>query len=485
MNHDVVYYFGLSLVLVAIIGIIVFLYRLNIIKKTLDLKGILKKYLVFIIGIPLIFLIGFILLNVAFFIDEATINNMNLHNIVLDGGHLTLTYLFGTLFTIFLFTSIYGVYLTYFIPNINEKLKKISKITYISAIVLGVVSFICYTEGIAPYLVYPLANTLHIGEKGIVLLRNPSAKGLNIALYAVFILSGALLVLLICNHLAYKYYGEHGLLYTCFFIAFPCGVIGARLWYVILDISNKGSMSQYVQDWTKIFDIRQGGLGIMGGAILGIIGGVTTMLILKYALKRKPYTKMNYLFVADFIVPAILVAQAIGRWGNFFNNEVNGYPISVEYFAFLPTFIKNQMMYADHGSSSLQPGMIYLPLFFIEFCTNLIGYFVLYYGFGRKYFSKWFIKFTNLFIKDKDKKLINVDSYHADGTLVGGYLVWYGVTRAILEPLRTGSDYFKSSEITSYVMIGGGILIIIFFILFKVLYLDRKPLKEVDVQKDE
>ena len=182
MNHDVVYYFGLSLVLVAIIGIIVFLYRLNIIKKTLDLKGILKKYLVFIIGIPLIFLIGFILLNVAFFIDEATTNNMNLHNIVLDGGHLTLTYLFGTLFTIFLFTSIYGVYLTYFIPNINEKLKKISKITYISAIVLGVVSFICYTEGIAPYLVYPLANTLHIGEKGIVLLRNPSAKGLNIAL---------------------------------------------------------------------------------------------------------------------------------------------------------------------------------------------------------------------------------------------------------------------------------------------------------------
>ena len=247
------------------------------------------------------------------------------------------------------------------------------------------------------------------------------------------------------------------------------------------NIQNNKDMQTLADYYAKSLSPSEG----LGGAILGIIGGVTTMLILKYALKRKPYTKMNYLFVADFIVPAILVAQAIGRWGNFFNNEVNGYPISVEYFAFLPTFVKNQMMYADHGSSSLQPGMIYLPLFFIEFCTNLIGYFVLYYGFGRKYFSKWFIKFTNLFIKDKDKKLINVDSYHADGTLVGGYLVWYGVTRAILEPLRTGSDYFKSSEITSYVMIGGGILIIIFFILFKALYLDRKPLKEVGVQKDE
>lgn len=485
MNHDLVYYFGLSLVLLSVIGVILFIYRINIIKKNLDLKGILKKYLVFIIAIPVVFLVGFILLNIAFYIDEATINNMTLHNITLDAGHLTLTYLFGTLFSILLFIAIYGVYLTYFIPGIDEKLKKIFKISYISSIVLGVVSFICYTEGIAPYLIYPLANTIHIGEKGILLLRNPSAKGLNIALYAVFILSGALIVLLICNHLAYKYYGEHGLLYTCFFIAFPCGVIGARLWYVILDITNKGSASQYVMDWTKIFDIREGGLGIMGGAILGIIGGVTTMLILKYALKRKPYTKMNFLFVADFIIPTILVAQAIGRWGNFFNNEVNGYPLSVNYFAFLPTFIKNQMMYADHGSSSLEPGMIYLPLFFIEFCTNLIGYFVLYYGFGRKYFSKWLIKFINLFSKEKDEKLVNFDSYHANGTLVGGYLVWYGVTRAILEPLRTGSDYFKSSEITSYVMIGGGVLLIILFILYNEFYLNKKLLNDKKANNNE
>ena len=85
----------------------------------------------------------------------------------------------------------------------------------------------------------------------------------------------------------------------------------------------------------------------------------------------------------------------------------------------------------------LENGKFYVPLFFVEFLSNLAGYFILEYLI-RKLLGK----------------------YHSDGSLLGGYLIWYGVTRAILEPLRTEADYYATSEITSYIMIGGGLLIV-------------------------
>lgn len=474
MIHDVIYYLGLILCLGGIVLASYFINRVNSKKKTLVLQDNLKKYGLFGILGSITFLVGFILLNVAFYIDEATIAHLNELQISVKPLHQFLTYFFGIVFVLSLFAFIYNFFLYYYLNEVDMKYRKIFKYIFVISIPLVIVSFILFSEGNAPYLIYPLHNVIHIGEGGIILVREgTSLKGLNIALYAVFILGGALLVLGICDHFAYKYYGEHSLLYTCFLIAFPSGIIGARAWYVILDISDNGANSIYTQDWTKIFDIRSGGLGIMGGAILGIVAGVSVMLVLKYGLKRKPYTKMNYLHVADFIIPTILIAQAIGRWGNFFNNEVNGNLVDINSFAFLPTFIKNQMAFADHGRTMAPIGQIFLPLFFIEFCTNIIGYFVLYYGFGRGFFSKYTIKFINLFSKN-DQKIIKHETYHADGSLNGGYLIWYGATRAILEPLRTGSDFYKTSIISSYIMIGGGVLIVIGCILYKALYTDKK-----------
>lgn len=478
MTHDVVYYFGLSFFILGIIGLFLTIGFMNKKKKTLDLQGLFKKYGVFCIIATVLFLIGFILLNVAFYIDEATINLLKENNLTVKPIHQFYTYFFGIIFVISLFSAIYNFFFCYYLPLEDLKIRKIFKAAWIISTVVFAVSFIVFSEGNAPYLSYPLANTIHIGKEGIILVRNTgNLGGLNIALYAIFILSGAILVLFICDHFCYKFYHYHGLLYTCFLIAFPAGIIGARLRYVVLDISASGASSQYVQDWTKIFDFKAGGLGIMGGAILGIIAGVSTMLVLKYGLKRKEYRNINYLHLVDFIVPTILIAQAIGRWGNFFNNEVNGYPVPVSYFSFLPTFIKNNMHFAEHGSTSLPADQIYLPLFFIESVTNLIGYFVLYYGFGTGFFSKYFIKFINLFSKEKNNPIIKADKYHADGTLAGGYLIWYGFTRVILEPLRTSADYYGFSITSAYLMVGGGALIVIFFILYKHLYTDRKKKK--------
>ena len=90
--------------------------------------------------------------------------------------------------------------------------------------------------------------------------------------------------------------------------------------------------------------------------------------------------------------------------------------------------------------------MAYLPLSTMETITNLIGYFVIYYGIVK-----------------------GLGKYHAPGSAVGWYLVWYGATRAFLEPLRYGEFEYQASVNTAYVMIAGGLAIVLFFIAFKLL----------------
>ena len=90
------------------------------------------------------------------------------------------------------------------------------------------------------------------------------------------------------------------------------------------------------------------------------------------------------------------------------------------------------------------PTKAYLPLSIIETITNLIGYFVIYYGFSR-----------------------GLRQYHAEGSCCGLYFIWYGTTRALLEPLRYGEFEYEMSVISSYIMIGTGLLIVAFFVIWK------------------
>ena len=108
------------------------------------------------------------------------------------------------------------------------------------------------------------------------------------------------------------------------------GIIGARLYYVLFNLS------YYSHNVAEIFKIWNGGLAITGGTIAGLI------TILLYCKKYK----VNSLKVLDIIVVALLLSQAIGRWGNFFNSEAYG--ISVEYktlvnLKIIPQFIIDNM----------------------------------------------------------------------------------------------------------------------------------------------
>lgn len=472
--YNIVYYIGLILLVGGLISQIVFLYKIkqneskfNTIKELIILNKL--KFI-----LPLLsFLIGFILLNIAFYICPSSLSYFENNSITVKWFDQLFTYLGGIIFCFSFYSLLYSLYTCLYLQkfNVNTKFRR-SWFTISLLVVIG--SFYIHLEGNAPYLVYPLANSLYIGLKGIHLINaytqaSTYSQGINIYLYAIFILSGACLVLYVADYKVWKEYGKHDLLTNTFLVGFPCGVIGARIWYVVLSLSN-GESTFRGENWVNIFNFRDGGLGIMGGAILGIIGGVSQILYMKYKKKNPDYIKMDYLVILDIVIPCILFAQSIGRIGNFFNNEVYGGMVDIGPWEFLPSVIKNNMYY-QHGNpisdinKYKETGLFQLPLFFIEGVTNLCGYFIMTYLFKNSLIFKPINLLINKFRKEEDVNKNPNLIEHSNGTLLGGYILWYGLTRCFLEGLRNSGDYFRASEITSYVMIGGGIGIIILFIL--------------------
>lgn len=134
--------------------------------------------------------------------------------------------------------------------------------------------------------------------------------GIDIMWYGVLIGLGFFLAIALCYIRAPKHgiKSEHILDFAVFLI--PASIIGARAYYVIFSWDN------YAGDLGKILDIRSGGLAIHGGIIAGILVGIAIC----------KYHKISLSEMADLVLPAVALAQAIGRWGNFFNGEAHGGP---------------------------------------------------------------------------------------------------------------------------------------------------------------
>ena len=475
VTYNIVYYIGLVLLLGGLISQIVFLFKIKKEEERYQtFKELIKANRLKFILPFLAFAIGFLSLNVAFYLDPNTGTYLAAKSIEVKGYHKAMAYLGAILFSGALFSCLYSLYTCLYMQKFNVS-KKFRRWWFVISLIALVITFYIHTEGNAPYLSYPLANALYIGTKGIHIVNaytqnsTYGGTGLMIYLYAIVILSGAVLVLYVADYKIWKKYGKHDLITNTFLVGFPAGIIGARIWYVILSISS-GSNNFTGSNWVNIFDIRDGGLGIMGGAVLGIIAGISQICYMKYKKKNPDYIKMDYLLVIDIIVPCILFAQAIGRIGNFFNNEVYGGMVNMGPWEFLPSVVKNNMYYS-HGQAIsgmadyVSKGYFQLPLFFVEGVTNLAGYFILTYLFGNSLIFKPFNKLINRHRSAEDiAKNPNILE-HSNGSLLGGYILWYGLTRCFLEGLRNTGDYYRSSEITSYVMIAMGILMIIMAIV--------------------
>ena len=189
-------------------------------------------------------------------------------------------------------------------------------------------------------------------------------------------------------------------------------IIGARLYYVIFNFE------AFEDDLLGIFKIWNGGLAIYGAIIAGII------YIAYYCRKYK----LNFVRLLDVFSLSLLLGQAIGRWGNFFNSEAYGGITTYEALKSLmiPEFIIRGM-YID--------GAYRQPTFLYESVWCLIGVLIL------------------MFIR---KKYFNIT-----GKQICFYLTWYGLGRFFIEGLRSDSLYigdFRISQIVSIVMVIIGIV---------------------------
>ncbi|MCR5078505.1 MAG: prolipoprotein diacylglyceryl transferase [Bacilli bacterium] len=324
--------------------------------------------------------------------------------------------------------------LRYFKTRITSKWLKKVKIGLYASIPAVFLSFILFEEGAAHAWGYPLISGFGIGSEGFY-WAYPSTghSGFNVAWYGIFILGGFLTAYTICDHRFYRKFGKHGILENCLIVVFIFGILGARLWYVVGnwngDLTGGETFAERVAkgDILSIFAFWEGGLTVLGGVIAGIVSG---WIYVKLFRKYVPVT-----FALDVVVPSILVAQAIGRWGNFFNHEVYGAEVAIsDGWWWLPTFIQKEMGY------TLADGKIYVPLFLIEGMINLAGFFLIYFGVP----ALWKARPNRDEFEDKvrDVDLSNASFLkrmrytRAPGVLAGFYLMYYGVVRMVMEPLR-------------------------------------------------
>lgn len=203
-----------------------------------------------------------------------------------------------------------------------------------------------------------------------------------------------------------------------FLWAFPLAIIGARAYYVIFEFA------QYKDNLWNIFNIRQGGLAIHGGLIFGI--GTA------YIYTR--IKKIDFLEYADVVMPSIIIAQAIGRWGNFFNQEAHGGEVSKEFISKFPEFIQSGMYIG---------GKYYHPTFLYECIWNIgvaVILFVLLYKLSSKY----------------------------KGIVLYSYIALYSLGRFFIESLRTDSLYFMGMRVAQLVSVTGiviGSILIVYTII--------------------
>ncbi|MBQ4273948.1 MAG: prolipoprotein diacylglyceryl transferase [Clostridia bacterium] len=200
------------------------------------------------------------------------------------------------------------------------------------------------------------------------------------------------------------------------------GVIGARAYYVLT------SLDQY-ESIGEAFAIWNGGLGIYGG----IIGGCLGIVIMCY------FKKISWRKLFDMAAPGVMIAQAMGRWGNFFNGEAYGYAIgdTTRFFFFNKEFVLTSgegTVFNTFRMGLQQFGYTYYyhPTFLYESAWNILGFVI-----------------VNILYKHK--------RFHGQWALF--YFAWYGFGRMFIEGFRTDSLYVPGTNIRISQLLG-----LVFFI---------------------
>lgn len=230
--------------------------------------------------------------------------------------------------------------------------------------------------------------------------------------YAIFIASGVILALLYAHFNAKRFDVDMDKLLNCFIVGVITAIIGARLYYVVFKWDY---FSQYP---SQIFNIRDGGIAIYGAIIGALLGGLSVAKI----------QKMKLLPVLDLTMICFLIGQAVGRWGNFMNQEAYGAPTD------------SLFRMVSEGTY----GVAVHPCFLYESLWCALGVLLLHI------FSK------------------NYQRYYGQIAIL--YMLWYGVERTFVEGLRTDSLYLpfevlgaqvRVSQLLSLCLVVAGIVLLI------------------------
>ena len=274
---------------------------------------------------------------------------------------------------------------------------------------------------------------------------------IEIRWYSFFILMAILTASFIIWKEAKKKNLEEETFIDLVFYGLIVGILGARLYYVVF------SWDSYKDDLLSILNLRQGGLaiygGIIGGALaiiaytkykkysiplallqiwnggLAIHGGIIAgLIVIIFYTKKK---KINLKLLLDMLVPGLIIGQAVGRWGNFFNQEAFGRIVKLSTLEnmHIPKFIIDGM-YIN--------GEYREPTFFYESLLCLIGFIILI-----------------LVRKTKKNKTSQLSAI---------YLIWYGIIRLIIESLRSDSlmlGPIKVAQLVSILFIVVGVILLI------------------------
>jgi phosphatidylglycerol:prolipoprotein diacylglycerol transferase len=272
------------------------------------------------------------------------------------------------------------------------------------------------------------ANIISFPAIGWEFTVNPDALIIGtfaIKWYAICIALGAVLACLYCFPRIRKNGLDDDKAFDCVFWGFIGGIIGARLYYVIMTI---GIINW---DFFKIINIREGGLAIYGG----IIGAVLAALI---AAKIR---KIRFIPLLDIAASGFFIGQCLGRWGNFFNHEAFGSNTTLPWgmtSGRIQSYIaQNAAILVDKTGIYVNPTLPVHPTFLYESLWCLAGFLLLHFLYNRRKF---------------------------DGECILFYAAWYGAGRAFFESLRTDSlmiGFIRVSQILAIVTATVAIALII------------------------
>lgn len=269
------------------------------------------------------------------------------------------------------------------------------------------------------YIPSPSISQFHVGS-------------LTIHIYALTMLLGIIAAVWITGERWKRLGGTFDQIFDTTLVAVPCGIVGARLYHIITTPERFFGPNG---DWVEMFRIWNGGLGIWGAILCGALGA--------WAWCRHKHYPMALL--ADSIAPALLVAQAIGRLGNWFNQELYGKPTT------LPWGLKLNMNGSAIGNSetcydgaTCPTGTLFHPTFLYEMIWNLIGA-ALIIWIGHRLANRL-----------------------KAGSLFALYVMWYTLGRTWIEMLRIDfSHEFLGLRVNVWVSIVVFILGVVAFIVIQ------------------